>query len=638
MFIDKKIGEEYQKWKPGDVVLITAPTGAGKSYFIREIYLKWMIVNQKGSREKTKILYLVNRKILKKQMEEELKETEYKLRRELWDEGVRETDLSKYITYHTYQYVESLICQNKMHKLMELVNEHCVVVFDECHYFMADSTFHTTTELSYNFLREAFYNKIQIYMSATIKCIKQIIVDDVIYKSVLPHYEKSSYCVWGTKNLSNIIDKYDLEMSYDYIETVLLDKIDDLKREIKSEHSKEKWLIFVDSIEKGLQLKKDLCDGENPICKEEIVFIEATLEEDEYAEEAVKEIESSNKSNKRIIITTPVMDNGISIHDEGLKHIAIMTDDESSFIQMLGRRRNQEKEQIKLYLFKRDVHYFENRLDQMEGVLREYKKIKEHLQKKKLLELHISRKYELQLREEYRNNPFILDDEQGIYTVELNPGFYLQGINQMYEDSEYQYIYRFSNEWMEANQKNSDLIENILKNTSVSRKVRRFLFVYNSILYGNKFAIEKIEKQHEFYYRIAEKMKIDEYAFYKEQCSWIGQNKTHEDVEEDSLGMYEKKLHMLCKILDSAVGQEKTYEENLAFKNDNYRMILMELLKIACSFENKERDLDLSPLKRTSTNITEEQFNSYMDVLKLPFVMEVKQLRPKIFYIKKVEK
>lgn len=79
MYLTEKIGLDYQTWKPGDVIMITAPTGAGKSYFIQREYLKWIVcqdlekmMNPRIDSDKllykenqNKILYLVNRKILK---------------------------------------------------------------------------------------------------------------------------------------------------------------------------------------------------------------------------------------------------------------------------------------------------------------------------------------------------------------------------------------------------------------------------------------------------------------------------------------------------------------------------------------------------------------------------------------------
>lgn len=65
-YISDEIGNEYLKWTYGDIVFITASTGAGKSHFILNVYLDWII--QKGGR----LLYLVNRRILREQLQNEV--------------------------------------------------------------------------------------------------------------------------------------------------------------------------------------------------------------------------------------------------------------------------------------------------------------------------------------------------------------------------------------------------------------------------------------------------------------------------------------------------------------------------------------------------------------------------------------
>ena len=202
MYLAEKIGEEFKKWMPGNVILITAPTGAGKSYFIQREYLKWMIKERKG-----KILYLVNRKILKKQMEDGLKEAFYEMREELRAMGIM---------------------------VRELADNYSVVVYDECHYYSADSTFNTSTELSYNFLRQIFDRKIQIYMSATMESVSGKIKEDCIQNSFLPNFQKpvwyitqKNYIAFRNKTAVDIKDDYVVPKNYDYIDTRCINKLSD---------------------------------------------------------------------------------------------------------------------------------------------------------------------------------------------------------------------------------------------------------------------------------------------------------------------------------------------------------------------------------------------------------------------------
>ena len=55
-YLADEIGDEYKNWKNGNIVLINAPTGSGKTTFIIEKFLA------RELNQGRKILYLVNRK------------------------------------------------------------------------------------------------------------------------------------------------------------------------------------------------------------------------------------------------------------------------------------------------------------------------------------------------------------------------------------------------------------------------------------------------------------------------------------------------------------------------------------------------------------------------------------------------
>lgn len=61
-YIEEIIDKEYKKWKNGDKIVISSPTGSGKSTFVLKKLLPWAVDNGK------KIVYLCNRKILKDQI------------------------------------------------------------------------------------------------------------------------------------------------------------------------------------------------------------------------------------------------------------------------------------------------------------------------------------------------------------------------------------------------------------------------------------------------------------------------------------------------------------------------------------------------------------------------------------------
>ena len=96
------IGDSYKNWDSNQIVIIDCPTGSGKSYFIFETLLDYAISNQK------RILYLVNRKVLRAQLDEQYISGSNALNK--LHKKYRNTrfNIREYIRIYTYQYIETL--------------------------------------------------------------------------------------------------------------------------------------------------------------------------------------------------------------------------------------------------------------------------------------------------------------------------------------------------------------------------------------------------------------------------------------------------------------------------------------------------------------------------------------------------
>ena len=600
MYLTDKIGEDYKTWKPEDVILITAPTGTGKSYFVQRELLKWIITEGKG-----KILYLVNRKILKNQLKEELNDVLYSMRDELFEKGINLVNLERYIIYETYQHIEMLISENRWREIYELTGLCSIVVYDECHYFYTDSSFNPKTELSYNCIRQLFDRKIQIYMSATMEVMKERIRRDCLVNNVMPYMQPNGlYSLTRIKGDNNIIGKYDIEKQYDYVNTHLINDVSDLTVKMKDsvkDNKQHNWLIFIDSIEKGRKLKKELI--EKGIHKDDIVIIDANYKRDEEAEENVNEIVNNKLMKSKIIISTSVMDNGISIHDDKLKSIVIMADMKETFIQMLGRKREKLKEEsIDIYLLKRDKQYFVERLRHVKGILDRYKDYEEYFDdvKKMLLCFH-----------KYTNNKI----EKLV--IEKYPGFSCMDTGVVYMGYDESYLFKADI----MSYQTSQLLDKIMTNPELYKRIRCFAYVYNNIFYANTFSVEQLLNQAAFYKRMIEDIAVDEYVFYKEQCKWLGKTKSIEDIQEDTLGIRNLKLKELDEILDKLKEVERTAKINTQVKDNEYRELLRKLIRESESYKEDKEKIDMAPLDKKGTNITSEQFNKYMEILEMPFEM-----------------
>ena len=130
------------------------------------------------------------------------------------------------------------------------------VIYDECHYFYADSNFNTNTELSYSVLRKVFDNKLQIYVSATpeemIEEVDKFVKEEQRESEGKMSYEQIFVCPPNERKR-----EYSISADYGYISLEIFENIEDLAHLIKRNGSdkKDKWLIFVDSIERGKDLR-----------------------------------------------------------------------------------------------------------------------------------------------------------------------------------------------------------------------------------------------------------------------------------------------------------------------------------------------------------------------------------------------
>lgn len=293
-YLADEIGDEYKNWKNGNIVLINAPTGSGKTTFIIEKFLA------RELNQGRKILYLVNRKILKEQLQMEI---EIKANKILIAANSLQKTISDLIWISTYQEIEQWILRGEEYYL----NQFDTVVYDEAHYFYADSNFNTHTQLSFDCLLAYFNLKLQIFMSATIDNVQLFIKGREDFDK-----DASKYLL-----IKNRYYEYRLSKDYSFVDWKFFNTQEEMKKIIFSNDSKkQKWLIFVDSKEVGKQLYKEFENGNNSVA-----YIDAEYEKDEAGNECVQSIAKHKQFNENILIATAVMDNGISIIDEKLRNI-----------------------------------------------------------------------------------------------------------------------------------------------------------------------------------------------------------------------------------------------------------------------------------------------------------------------------
>ena len=173
MYFDESIGENYLEWRDGQIILIDAPTGCGKTTFFENTYKNYALADGK------RILYCTNRIVLRDQMLERQRmriiEEEEKLQNaSLWEYSRRREWGNFCIT--TYQAIETAIVTNNQKDCI-FFSGFDILIADECHYFLSDSTFNTNTVQSFEFILRNYRNRRLIFMSASMGNFYSILIN-----------------------------------------------------------------------------------------------------------------------------------------------------------------------------------------------------------------------------------------------------------------------------------------------------------------------------------------------------------------------------------------------------------------------------------------------------------------------------
>lgn len=330
-------------------------SGMGKTYFILNDLLKWIHDNNRG-----RMIYFVNRKALKAQIEEEVRRiiTEYNAK------GIFDS-IEQCIKIMTYQDIEAIIKRGGFFNL----SGYNYIVCDECHYFFQDSLFNTNTQLSFTSIASAFNESIVIFMSATIDGFEEKITNiylQTIGKTKLDIGEGKSQDMLMQMNrgkFKNSCYTYLGESDYSYLDIRYIESFDEAKNIILNEYEKknnEKWLVFINDYEKGSELEHDL---DQKCIKAK--FIDAHYNERDETKIPALSVIREQLIDQDVLIATAVFDNGISIHDLGLRNLMIFSDRKTEFLQMLGRKRK-DGLPIKLFISVPDVDVYRRRLNNLQ--------------------------------------------------------------------------------------------------------------------------------------------------------------------------------------------------------------------------------------------------------------------------------
>lgn len=289
---------DIEQWRIGDKILINARTGSGKTYFVKNKLIYY------ADNNKNRILFLSNRKSLQEQVFNEL-----------IHEGKQE-----YIECMTYQKLE----QDILNEAVDL-SRFKYIVCDEAHYFFMDSTFNHMTNLSANYIKDCTNDKVVILMSATPRRIK-------------------SYFKVSPKQV------YQIDSEYEYIGEIYTYRENDAIIKMLNTLPKGEKAIFFTTAEKAYEASQKIFDS----C---FICSSSNNRRRSINKEELKSIQEDSRFTSRVLCTTTVLDNGVNIIDDQVKHIVIDMIDVDTVIQCIGRKRiTSPNDKITLYIADKSYH------------------------------------------------------------------------------------------------------------------------------------------------------------------------------------------------------------------------------------------------------------------------------------------
>lgn len=352
----QELKDVFQDWTAEKAVFIEAATGMGKSTVITE-HLFPHIANNGG-----RLLIVSNRIALNTQYKMQLlKQTHSPALEEMTPLGIQRQDEFEGlpVVFCSYQGLPGLLKSGR--------GSFTHAVFDEAHFFCADSLFARDTGRLLEQIPKAFQDSVRIYMSATPWAVRNLVAETE-QERPKPLINRLEHTLGGlTPSLGELLYHPGFfPFSPRIIDAMLRDDGTSLlyyqfpapKRSyrlcalpsevrdnpckgallnlIKKSPKNEKWVIFINSKKQGIELAEMLnCSYLDAESKAGSVWTQLT---------------TKSSFPGSVLVTTPVTDCGVNIIDDDVKHVVLFSTDHVQFLQELGRKRLRKGETINIYV------------------------------------------------------------------------------------------------------------------------------------------------------------------------------------------------------------------------------------------------------------------------------------------------
>lgn len=323
----EELTPEVDFWTSRDPVLIQAQPGKGKTTFANEIVVRRAVQSGKNA------LIISNRVAVSVQQKLKIMDLiQSPLIGMLTDEGIRKRERFGAVSVITYHRLPAFL---KDPENQVWIRNLLVVVADEIHLVASDAFFNPQTGYYLKLVTSMFQHAIRIYMTAT--------PEDVL--TPLAEAEHKNYrdfqkVLYGAP--SREFRYYRFTPVYDHINLQFFESLDEIS-EMIHEEANDQWLVFVASKAEGKAFAKEL--GKRAL------YLDAESKDTQEWNDLLK----TSNFGQQVLVTTAVLDSGANIWASKLRHVVIMTDNKTSLIQMLGRKRCSPKERVNLYVKNLDM-------------------------------------------------------------------------------------------------------------------------------------------------------------------------------------------------------------------------------------------------------------------------------------------
>ena len=334
---------EIGRWCPTQPVLIAAPTGQGKTEFVRRIA-------QYQRRRRGAILLLVHRSAIAVQQKRRLAADLHSR----W-EGVEDLRALDYadealsdvgVTIMTYQRFAARHAQMRLQEVAWLV---C----DEVHAFYSDALFSPHLDPLFWQLPKMFRHAHRLYLTATPGPILPLLC-----RAEQENLLSCGNCLCSREGRGRLL-LYRFPSHFFAVDLHYYRRIDEITELVLSRPG-EKFLIFTGARERG--------DSDAPSYKKALERLDIAVDYlDRFSKgtPAWDEVCRKERFDRQVLLCTSVLDCGVNLKDPDLRHIVMEVADKTEFLQMLGRKRLETGAGVHAYIRVPDAAALGRRLSQV---------------------------------------------------------------------------------------------------------------------------------------------------------------------------------------------------------------------------------------------------------------------------------